>query len=148
MFLFLLLAIISIFVACHHRIIGWKRPLRWSSPTIHPTPPCLLNHIPNCHIYTFFEHLQGWGLHHIPGQPVPMSDHSFSKQIFPNIQSKPPLMQLEAVVSRPITSYLGEETNTCLTATSFQAVVESNKVSPQNLLFSRLNSSSSFSRFS
>ena len=44
----------------YHRIIGWKRPLRSSSPTIHPTPPCLLNHIPKCHIYTLFEHLQGW----------------------------------------------------------------------------------------
>ena len=28
-----------------HRIIGWKRPLRSLSPTIHPTPPCLLNRI-------------------------------------------------------------------------------------------------------
>jgi len=44
----------------NHRIIGWKRALRSSSPTIHPTPPCLLNHIPKCHIYTFFEHLQEW----------------------------------------------------------------------------------------
>ena len=43
-----------------------------------------------------------------------MPDHSFSKYIFPNIQSKPPLMQLEAIASRPITSYLGEETNTRL----------------------------------
>jgi len=60
-----------------------------------------------------------------------MSDHSFSKDIFPNIQSKPPLMQLEAISSRPIASYLGDETNTCLTTTSFQAVVESNKVPPQ-----------------
>ena len=50
-----------------------------------PTPPCLLNHIPKCHIYTFFEHLQGWWLHHCPGQPVPMPDHSLSKEIFPNI---------------------------------------------------------------
>jgi len=60
-----------------------------------------------------------------------MPDRSFSKEIFPNIQSKPPLVQLEAMASRPITSYLGEETNTCLTTTSFQVVVESNKVSPQ-----------------
>ena len=28
-----------------------------------------------------------------------MPDHSFSKEIFPNIQSKPPLMQLEAISS-------------------------------------------------
>ena len=40
-------------------------------------------------------------------------------------------MQLEAIASCPIASYLGEETNTCLTTTSCQAVVESNKVPPQ-----------------
>jgi len=58
-----------------------------------------------------------------------MPDHSFNKEIFPNIQSKPPLTQLEAISSHPIASYLGEETNTCLT--TFQVVVESNKVSHQ-----------------
>jgi len=60
-----------------------------------------------------------------------MSDHSFSKESFPNIQSKPPLMQLEAISSRPIASYVGEETNTYLTTTFFQAVVEGDEVSPQ-----------------
>jgi len=60
-----------------------------------------------------------------------MSDHSFVMEIFPNNQSKPPVMQLEAIASRPIASYLGEETNTCLTTTSFQVVVESNKIPPQ-----------------
>jgi len=115
----------------NHRITGWKRPLRPQSPTIHPTPPCLTNHILKCHIYIFFEHLQGWWLNHFPGQPVPMSDHSFSKEIFPKIYSKPPLTQLEAISSRPVASYLGEETNTCLITTSFQVVVESNKVPPQ-----------------
>ncbi|KAK4814106.1 LOW QUALITY PROTEIN: hypothetical protein QYF61_008201, partial [Mycteria americana] len=60
-----------------------------------------------------------------------MLDHPFSKEIFPNIQSKPPLVQLEAISSRPITCYLGEETDTHLATTSFQVVVESNKVSPQ-----------------
>ena len=39
-------------------------------------------------------------------------------------------MQLEAIASHPIASYVGEETNTYLTTPSFQAVVESNKVSP------------------
>ena len=34
-------------------------------------------------------------------------------------------MQLEAIFSRPITSYFGEETNSCLTTTSFQVIVES-----------------------
>ena len=40
-------------------------------------------------------------------------------------------MQLEAIASRPVASYLGEETNTCLTTTSFQVVVDSDKVPPQ-----------------
>jgi len=43
-----------------------------------------------------FEPLQGRWLHQFPGQPGPMSDHSLSKEISPNFQSKPPLMQLEA----------------------------------------------------
>jgi len=54
----------------------------------------------------FFEHLQGRWLHHLPGQPVPTLDHSFSEEIFPNIQSKPPLTQLEAISSRAVASYL------------------------------------------
>jgi len=60
----------------------------------------------------FFEHLQGWGLNYLLGQPGPMPDHSFSKEIFPNIQSKPPLTQPEATSSHPMASYLAEETNT------------------------------------
>ena len=59
---------------------------------------------------------------------------SLGKDIFPNIQSKPPLTQLEAIAFRPITSYLAEETNPRLTTASFQAVVESDKVPPQPLL--------------
>jgi len=63
-----------------------------------------------------------------------MPDHLFSKEIFPNIQSKPPLIQLEAISSLPIANSLGEETSTCLTTTCFQVVVESDKVSPQSPL--------------
>jgi len=44
--------IVTEMVCENHRIIGWKRPLRSSGPTVNPTPPCLLNHIPKCHIYT------------------------------------------------------------------------------------------------
>ena len=109
-----------VYIKLDHRIIGWKRPLRSSGPTIHPTPPCLLNHVPNCHIYTFSKHFQGWGLHHLPRMPIPMSDHSFSKGIFPNIQYNPPQTQLEVIASHPIASHLGGETNTHLTTTSFR----------------------------
>ena len=36
-----------------------------------------------------------------------MLDHPCSKEISPAIQSKPPLMQLEAIASHPVASYLG-----------------------------------------
>ncbi|KAK4814832.1 hypothetical protein QYF61_027805 [Mycteria americana] len=52
-----------------------------------------------------------------------MLDHPFSKDIFPNIQSKPLLMQLEAISSRPIATYLGEETDPHLSTTCFQDAI-------------------------
>ncbi|KAK4828289.1 hypothetical protein QYF61_024954 [Mycteria americana] len=103
--------------------IGWKRPLRSSSPTVNltlPTPP--LHHVPKHLIQTSFKYLQGWRLNHFPGQPVPMLDNPFSEVKFPNIQSKPPLAQLEAISSHPITCYLGEETDPHLATTSFQTL--------------------------
>ncbi|KAK4818041.1 hypothetical protein QYF61_004568 [Mycteria americana] len=112
--------------------IGWKRPLRSSSPTVNltlPRPP--LHHVPKHLIQTSFKYLQGWRLNHFPGQPVPMLDNPLGEEKFPNIPSKPPLAQLEAISSCPITCYLGEETDPHLSTTSFQAVVESDKVSPQ-----------------
>ncbi|KAK4827284.1 hypothetical protein QYF61_016430 [Mycteria americana] len=112
--------------------IGWKRPLRSSSPTINltlPRPP--LYHVPKHLIQTSFKYLQGWRLNHFAGQPVPMLDNPLGEEFFPNIQSKPPLVQLEAISSCPITCYLGEETDPHLSTTSFQVVVESKKVSPQ-----------------
>ncbi|KAK4828797.1 hypothetical protein QYF61_000854, partial [Mycteria americana] len=82
-------------------------------------------------IQTSFKYLQGWRLNHFPGQSVPMLDNPLGEEKFPNIQSKPPLAQLEAISSCPITCYLGEETDPHLSTTSFQVVVESNEVSPQ-----------------
>ncbi|KAK4818092.1 hypothetical protein QYF61_005669, partial [Mycteria americana] len=82
--------------------IGWKRPLRSSSPTVNltlPRPP--LHHVPKHLIQTSFKYLQGWRLNHFPGQPVPTLDNPFREVKFPNIQSKPPLVQLEAISSCP-----------------------------------------------
>ena len=67
-------------------------------------------------------------------QPIPVPDLSFREKILPNIQPEPPLVQLEAITSCPITSYRGAEADTHLATTSFQAVVESNEVSPEPLL--------------
>ncbi|KAK4813860.1 hypothetical protein QYF61_001958 [Mycteria americana] len=68
-------------------------------------------------------------LEHTRGQQGPPSVRI--EEIFPNIQSKPPLAQLEVISSCPIACYLGEETDIHLTTTSFQVVVENDKVSPQ-----------------
>jgi len=76
-----------------------------------PAPPCLIDRLLKCHVWAVFEPPQGWRLHRRPGQPVPMPEHFLSEEIFPNTQSKPPLMQLEAIASHPVTRYLGEETN-------------------------------------
>ena len=61
-----------------------------------------------------------------------MLDNPFGEDIFPNIQAKPPLVQPEAISSCPVACYLGEETDTHLTITSFQVLVESGKVSPES----------------
>ncbi|KAK4824898.1 hypothetical protein QYF61_021138 [Mycteria americana] len=51
-----------------------------------------------------------------------MLDNPFSEVKFPNIQSKPPLVQLEAISSRPITCYLGKQTDPHLSTPSFQTL--------------------------
>jgi len=50
-----------------------------------------------------FKHLQGFPF---PGKPIPVLNNPFGEEIFPNTQSKPPLMQLEAVSSCPINNLL------------------------------------------
>ena len=57
-----------------------------------------------------------------------MSDHSLG-EVFLNAQS--PLAKLEAIPSRPIASYMGEDADPHLTSASLQADVDSNKVSPE-----------------
>ncbi|KAK4809817.1 LOW QUALITY PROTEIN: hypothetical protein QYF61_014285 [Mycteria americana] len=79
-------------------------------------------------IQTSFKYLQGWRLNHFPGQSVPMLDNPLGEEKFPNIQSKPPLAQLEAISSRPITCDLGEETDPTSLQPPFRPFDE---VSPQ-----------------
>ena len=70
--------------------------------------------------------------------PPPWAAHSsasFREVVFPNVQPEPPLLQLEAIPSSPITSCTREESNPQLTTTSLQVVIESNKVSPEPSLF-------------
>lgn len=46
-----------------------------------------------------FEHLQGSLFRHFPGMPLPMPENHLTKEIFPNAQPKPSLVQLEAIFS-------------------------------------------------
>lgn len=70
-----------------------------------------------------------------------MPDHSFKEEIIPNVQSVSPLLQLKAISSSLIASYVGEEFNPHLFITFFQVLVES-IMSPLSVLFSKLNLSS------
>lgn len=45
-----------------------------------------------------------------------MPDHPFCEEYFPNIQMKPPLMQLEAISPYPVSYSLGAEPNAHLSA--------------------------------
>jgi len=70
-----------------------ERPLRPSSPTpTHPTMPT--DYVPQCHISTVLEHLQGRWLHHLPGQLCHCSTAPSEKEFFPDLLSEPPLTQL------------------------------------------------------
>lgn len=60
----------------------------------------------------------------LPGQPVPVLHNLFGKEMFPNIQPKPPVAQLEAISLHLITWSLGEVPNPYLTIASFKATVE------------------------
>lgn len=70
-------------------LLGWKSP---SDHGAQPSPSTMSK----CH-------LQGWGPSHCPGNPVPMFNNPFNEGIYPNSQSKPSLIQCEAIYSFPIT---------------------------------------------
>lgn len=94
-----------------------------SCPTaVPPLPGLPLNHALMCNICVPLKCLQGWGLSCLSVQPVPsLCDHC-REEIPPNIQTKPPLVQLEGTSSCPMA---WEKRPTCLVAAP---VVGSNKL--------------------
>ena len=48
--------------------------------------------------------LQGWGIRHQSGQPVPVSHHPQCKNLLPYTQPKPPLFPFETISPCPITT--------------------------------------------
>lgn len=71
-----------------------------------------------------FEHFQEWWFHHLNGQPVTMPDFPFSEEIFPNIQTKFPHVQLKDISYCSVAYYLEEDTKPQITMAFFQVVVE------------------------
>lgn len=53
-----------------------------------PTPCSAPNQALQCHIHSFLEHFQGWGLLLSLGQPFPGLGRSFHEEISPDIQSE------------------------------------------------------------
>jgi len=55
------------------------------------------------HIQPGLECLQGWGIHNLLGQPVPVRHHPLCEKLPANIQPKPPLSQFKTIPPRPVT---------------------------------------------
>jgi len=53
------------------------------------------------HIQPGLECLHGWGIHSLPGQPVPVHHHPMGEKLPPNIQPKPPLSQFKTIPPCP-----------------------------------------------
>jgi len=67
--------------------------------TIQFQPPCCVegrqpaDQAAQSHIQPGLECLQGWGIHSLLGQPVPVGHHPLGDKLPPNMQPKPPLSQ-------------------------------------------------------
>ena len=84
-----------------HRIIeslrleGTPRIIKFQTPCHrqgHQPPDPLLDQAVQGSIQPGLEHLQGWSIHSLSGQPVPASHHSLCEEIRPDIQSRPSLL--------------------------------------------------------
>ncbi|TRZ26651.1 hypothetical protein HGM15179_000422 [Zosterops borbonicus] len=51
------------------------------------------------------EELQAWSCDHFSGDPVPVPNHPLGEEPFPDIQTKPPLTQLQGISSGPVTGH-------------------------------------------
>jgi len=94
----------------YYRIIVIKvKKDQWDhlvQPPTHPTMPTA--HFPQSRIPTVLEYLPGRWLHHLHGQPVPMHHHLLRRIEYPNWTSPG-----KAITSCSVTSYLGEEADSC-----------------------------------
>ena len=71
------------------------------------------------------KHRQGWGIDHLSRKPVPVFDHPLGKDMLRNVQSKPALVQLWTIPTRPIAGDQGEEFRISLSTSSPQEAAQS-----------------------
>ena len=52
-----------------------------------------------------FEYLQGWTLNSFSGQPVPVLSHPRGKEVFPHVQTEPPMFRFVPTASGLVTGH-------------------------------------------
>jgi len=85
----------------------------------HQPPHLILDQAVQGPIQPGLEHLQGWGIHSLSGQPVPAPHHSHSKELPPDIQPKSSLLQLKTISPCPAIIYPCKELAPLLFVGSF-----------------------------
>ena len=89
-------------------------------------PPCYVqgrqppDQATQSHIQPGLECLQGWGIHSLLGQPVPVCHHPLCEKLPPNIQPKYPLSQFKTIPPCPITIHPCKQLFPLLFICSFQ----------------------------
>ena len=83
------------------------------------------------HIQPGLECPQGWGIHNLLGQPVPVCQHPLCEKLPPNISPKPPLSQFKTIPPCPITIQPHKQPFPLLFIRSLQVLEGHSEVSPQ-----------------
>ena len=84
-----------------NHIIEWPGLKR--TTMIEFQPPCYVQgsqppaQAAQSHIQPSLECLQGWGIHSLLGQPVPVCHHTLREKLHRNMQPKPPLSQFKTI---------------------------------------------------
>ena len=102
---------ICVYVFVNHRMVWIGRDLK---DHLFPTPlpwAGTPSTRPGCSkpIQPGLEHCQGWGIHNLSGQPVPVPHHPHGEEFLHNVQSKPTLCQLKTITPHPITTFPDKE---------------------------------------
>ena len=81
--------------------VAWRGP-----PEVILSRLLLKSHLFSARCLGCVEYLQGWRLHSLLGQPVPMFDHLHDRILFPYVELEFPILQLMASLPLPSTLHL------------------------------------------